>query len=190
MGTNSRFLIQLLHNAVKQELVEFVKISQIHLINSDESNDWIHALIQAEQIKTEQKAQKNTSTVSFNTLMKSWSSNPRMGSYVSSNYKGKNLIANFLANKSPPPKSTAPAAPHPNQPGTFGGQGTPMNISKACAKSKCTMCSKPWPCKDHIRKHVIWQMTFCNHQISYTMADKLAVDINCIEKDFPTGEQN
>ena len=38
-GAHSRFLIQILRNAVKQELVEFVEISQVQLINSDELAD-------------------------------------------------------------------------------------------------------------------------------------------------------
>ena len=56
MGTNGKFLIQLLRNAVKQELVEFIEVSQIHLINLDKLDDWVHILIQAEQTKTKQKA--------------------------------------------------------------------------------------------------------------------------------------
>ena len=119
--------------------------------------------------------------------------NPQNGSnYVSPNYKGKNPIANFLANKamaSPTTKPTAPAAIHLNQTGTFRGQGAPMDISKACAEGKCAKCSKPWPCKDHIRKQVIRQMTFRNQQISYMTAEELAAEISCIEKDFPIGEQ-
>ena len=55
-AANGQFLIQLLWNAVKQELIEFVEISQIHLINSDKFKNWVHALIQVEQIKIKQKA--------------------------------------------------------------------------------------------------------------------------------------
>ena len=47
-GAHGRFLIQILRNAIKQELVEFVEISQVQLINSDKLDDWVHALIQAE----------------------------------------------------------------------------------------------------------------------------------------------
>ena len=54
-GAHGRFLIQILRNAIKQEFVEFVEISQVQLINSDELNDWVHALIQAEWIKTKQR---------------------------------------------------------------------------------------------------------------------------------------
>ena len=146
-----------------------------------------------ERIKTEQKARKATSTGHSDAPTKSWNTNPRNGSnYISSNYKGKNPIANFLVNKaaaSPAAKPAVPAAIHPNQTGTFGGQGTPIDISKARTEGKCTKCSKPWPCTDHIRKHVIHQMTFRGQQISYITADELVAEINCIEKDFPTGEQ-
>ena len=163
-GAHGRFLIQILRNAVKQELVEFVEISQVQLIDSDELDNWVHALIQAERIKTKQKAQKATSTGHSDAPAKSWNANPRNRSnYVSLNYKGKNPITNFSANKaaaSPAAKPAAPAAVYPNQTGTFGGQGTPMDISKACAEGKCMKCSKPWPCKDHIRKRIIRQMTF------------------------------
>ena len=75
-GAHGRFLIQILRNAVKQELVEFVKISQVQLINLDELNDWIHTLIQAEWIKTEQKAWKATSTGHSDAPTKSWNVNP------------------------------------------------------------------------------------------------------------------
>ena len=39
METHGRFLIQILRNAVKQELVEFVEISQVQLIDSDKLDD-------------------------------------------------------------------------------------------------------------------------------------------------------
>ena len=192
-GAHGRFLIQIFWNTVKQELVEFVEISQIQLIDSDELDDWVHALIQAEQIKTKQKAQKATSTGHSNTPAKSWNINPQNGSnYVSLNCKGKNPIANFSANKataSPATKPAVLAAIHPNQTSTFGGQGALMDISKARTEGKCAKCSKPWPCKDHMTKRVICQMTFRGQQISYTTADELAAEISHIEKDFPTGEQ-
>ena len=124
-GAHGRFLIQILRNAVKQELVEFVEISQVQLIDSDELDDWVHALIQVEQIKTKQKAWKATSTGHSDAPTKSWNANPRNGSnYVSPNYKGKNPIANFSVNKataSPAAKPAAVAAIHPNQTSTFRG---------------------------------------------------------------------
>ena len=180
-------------NAIKQELVEFVEISQVQLIDSDKLNDWVHALIQAEWIKTEQKAWKAALTGHSNAPVKSWNVNPRNRSnYVSPNYKGKNRIANFLVNKATASPATKPAvwaAIHPNQTGTFRGQGALMDLSKACAEGKCAKCSKLWPCKDHIRKRIIHQMTFRNQQISYMTADKLVAEISHIEKDFPAGEQ-
>ena len=131
--------------------MEFVEISQVQLIDSDELDNWVHTLIQAEQIKTEQKAQKAILTGHSDTLAKSWNANPwNRSNYVGLNYKGKNPIANFLANKataSPTAKPAMPAIIHPNWTGIFGGQGAPMDISKACAK-----CSKLWLCKDHMRK--------------------------------------
>ena len=75
-GAHGRFLIQILRNAIKQELVEFVEISQVQLIDSDKLDDWVHTLIQAERIKTEQKAQKATSTGHSDTPTKSWNANP------------------------------------------------------------------------------------------------------------------
>ena len=89
---------------------------------------------------------------------------------------------------SPTTKSTVPAAIHPNQTGTFRGQGAPMDISKAHTEGKCAKCSKLWPCKDHMRKWVIRQMTFRNQQISYMTADELTAEISRIEKDFPVRE--
>ena len=169
-----------------------MEISQIHLIDSDKLDNWVHALIQVKQIKTKQKAQKGISTTHFDASVRSWNANPQTGSnYISLNYKGKNPIANFLANKSavsPLTKSATLAAIHPNETGTLNGQGVLMDISKAYAKGKCAKCSKPWPCKDHMRKWVICQMTFRNQQISYMTADELVAEISCIEKDFPVGE--
>ena len=189
---HSRFLIQILRNAIKQELVEFVEISQVQLIDSDELDNWVHTLIQVERIKTKQKAWKATSTGHSNALAKSWNANPRNGSnYISPNYKGKNPITNFSVNKaatSPIAKPAVLVAIHPNQTSTFRGQGTLMDISKAHAEGKCMKCSKPWPCKDHMRKQVIHQMTFRNQQISYMTADELVAEISCIEKDFPIRE--
>ena len=52
---HGRFLIQILRNAIKQELVEFIEISQVQLIDSDKLDDWVHALIQVEWIKTKQR---------------------------------------------------------------------------------------------------------------------------------------
>ena len=162
--------------------MEFVKISQVQLIDSDELADWVHALIQAEQIKTEQKARKAALTSHSDAPAKSWNANPWNGNnYISPNYKGKNPIANFSVNKaaaSPAAKPAAPAAIHPNQTSTFRGQGTLIDISKAHAEGKCVKCSKLWPYKDHIRKHVICQMTFRNQQISYTTADELSAEIS------------
>ena len=169
-----------------------MEISQIHLIDSDKLDDWVYILIQAEQIKTKQKAWKGILTAHSDAPTRSWNTNPRNRSnYVSPNYKGKNPIANFLANKSVASPATKPAvlaAIHPNQTGIFGGQGALMDISKTCAEGKCAKCSKLWLCKDHMRKCVIHQMTFRNQQISYMTTEELAAEISCIEKDFPIGE--
>ena len=165
--------------------MEFVEISQIQLINSDNLDDWVHALIQAKQSKTEQKTWKATSTGPSDAPTKSWNPNPRSGiNYISLNYKGKNPITGFSANKPvvfPPVKPAVPVAIHLNQTGTFGGQGTPMDISKAHAEGKCMKYSKLWPCKDYMRKRVIHQMTFRNQQISYMMANELVAEISHIE---------
>ena len=75
-GAHGRFLIQILRNAIKQELMEFVEISQVQLIDSDELNDWVHTSIQVEWIKTEQKAWKAILTGHSNTPARSWNMNP------------------------------------------------------------------------------------------------------------------
>ena len=99
-GAHSRFLIQILRNAVKQKLVEFIEISQVQLIDSDELDNWVHILIQGEWIKTKQKAQKATSTGHSDAPTKSWNMNPQNGSnYISPNYKGKNPITNFSVDR-------------------------------------------------------------------------------------------
>ena len=189
------WLIQLIWRAVKPEVVDYVEISQTHMVENENIDEWLITLIQADRILSKKAKRRCASTVPTEGPSKNRLWNPAQG-YISPNYKGKKLIANFSANQSgasAPNSSATPAAsmatiqPGSNQAGTFGAQGgIPMDISKAHAKGKCARCRKPWPCAEHMRPQRIREMTFCGHQIRYTNSDELAAEIQRIEKDFPS----
>ena len=189
------WLVQIIRRAVKPEVVDYVEISQTHMVENENIDEWLVTLIRADRILSEKAERQRVSTAPTEGPSKNRSWNPAQG-YISPNYKGKKPIANFLANRSraPAPNSSAtPAAsmatnqPGLNQAGTFGAQGgIPMDISKACAEGKCARCGKPWPCAEHMRPRRIREMTFRGHQIRYTNSDELATEIQRIEKDFPS----
>ena len=189
------WLVQLIRWAVKPEVVNYVEISQTHMVQNENIDKWLIILIRADRILSEKAERWRTSTVPTEGLSKNKPWNPAQG-YILPNYKGKKPIANFSANRSgasAPSSSTTPAAstattqPGLNQAGTFGTQGgIPMDISKACAEGKCARCSKLWPCAEHMQPQRIREMTFRSHQIRYTNSDELAAEIQRIEKDFPS----
>ena len=154
------WLVQLIQRAVKPEVVDYVEISQTHMVENENIDEWLVTLIQADRILSEKAERRRASTAPTEGPSKNRSWNPAQG-YISPNYKGKKPIANFSANRprAPAPNSSAtPAAstattqPSPNQAGTFGAQGgIPMDISKARAEGKCARCGKPWPCAEHMR---------------------------------------
>ena len=188
------WLVQLIWQAVKPEVVDYVEISQTHMVENENINKWLVTLIRTDRILSEKTERWRASTVPTEGPSKNRSWNPAQG-YILPNYKGKKPIANFLANKSgalaqifsTPTATMATMQPGLNQPGMFGAQGgVPMDISKACAEGKCTRCGKLWPCAEHVRPRRIREMTFCGHQIRYTNSDELATAIQQIEKDFPS----
>ena len=188
------WLVQLIRWAVKPEVVDYVKISQTHMVENENIDKWLVTLIQADRILSEKAERQHASTAPTEGPSKNRSWNPAQG-YILPNYKGKKLIANFSANKSrasaqiplTPAATTATTQPGPNQPGTFSAQGgVPMDISKARAEGKCARCGKPWLCAKHMRPCRICEMTFRGHQIRYTNSDELAAEIQRIEKDFPS----
>ena len=179
------WLMQLIWWAVKPEVVDYVKISQTHMVENENIDEWLVTLIRADRTLSEKAERQHTSTAPTEGPSKNRSWNPAQG-YISPNYKGKKLIANFSANKSgasaqipsTPAATTATTQPSPNQPGTFGAQGgVPMDISKARAEGKCVRCGKPWLCAEHMRPRRICEMTFRGHQIRYTNSDELATEI-------------
>ena len=154
------WLIQLIRRAVKPEVVDYVEISQTHMVKNENIDEWLITLIQADRILSEKAERQHASTAPTEGPSKNRSWNPAQG-YISPNYKGKKPIANFSANRSgasapnssaTPTTSTATTQPGPNQAGMFGTQGgIPMDISKAHAKGKCARCGKLWPCAEHMR---------------------------------------
>ena len=189
------WLVQLIWWAMKPKVVNYVEISQTHMVENENINEWLVTLIRADRILSEKAERRRASTTPTEGPSKNRSWNPTQG-YISPIYKGKKPIANFLANRSgalAPNSSATPAAsmatiqPSPNQAGTFGAQGgIPMDISKARAEGKCARCSKLWPCAEHMWPQRIREMTFHGHQIRYTNSNELATEIQCIEKDFPS----
>ena len=153
------WLVQLIQQVMKPEVVDYVEVSQTHMVENENIDEWLVTLIQADRILSEKAERQRVLTTPTEGPSKSRTWNPTQG-YILPNYKGKKPIANFLANQSgaPAPNSSAtPAAstattqPGPNQVGTFGAQGgIPMDISKAHAKGKCARCSKLWPCAEHM----------------------------------------
>ena len=152
------WLMQLIRWAVKPEVVDYVEISQTHMVENENIDKWLITLIRADRILSEKAERQCTSTAPTEGLNKNRPWNPAQG-YISPNYKGKKPIANFLANKlgasaqtpSTPAATTATTQPSPNQPGTFSAQGgVPMDISKAHAEGKCARCGKPWLCAEHM----------------------------------------
>ena len=151
-------LMQLIRWAVKPKVVNYVEISQTHMVENENIDEWLVTLIRADRILSEKAERWRASTVPTEGPSKNRTWNPAQG-YVSPNYKGKKPIANFSANRpgAPTPNSSATSAtntaatqPSPNQAGTFGAQGgIPMDISKARAEGKCARCGKPWPCAEH-----------------------------------------
>ena len=140
------WLMQLIWRAMKPKVVDYVEISQTHMVENENINKWLVTLIWADRILPEKAERWCTSTAPTEGPSKNKPWNPAQG-YISPNYKGKKLITNFSANKpgalaqtsSTPTATTATTQPGPNQPSTFGAQGgVPMDISKARAEGKCT----------------------------------------------------
>ena len=139
------WLVQLIRWAVKPEVVDYVEISQTHMVENENIDEWLVTLIWADRILSKKVKRWCASTTPTKGLSKNKPWNPAQG-YISPNYKGKKPIANFSANKpgAPTQTSSTPATtmattqPGLNQPGTFGAQGgVPMDISKARAEGKC-----------------------------------------------------
>ena len=152
------WLIQLIWWAMKPEVVDYIEISQTHMVENENIDKWLVTLIWADRILFKKAKRWHASTAPTEGPSKNRSWNPAQG-YISPNYRGKKLIANFSANKSgasaqipsTPATTTATMQPGPNQPSMFGAQGgVPMDISKACVKEKCAQCGKPWPCAEHM----------------------------------------
>ena len=161
---HSRILIGIAHRGIKNEVVEFVERGQPALMQTDDFNTWVDALVQADQVLREIEDRKRGS----------WES------------KQQYRTASNWPTAKPTPQPTPPVM-HPNQVNTFAGQGVPMDIGKARAEGKCFKCGQPWPCKKHFkpRAHQMCSFTFRGHTIKYTNHDKLVEEMRKVEKDFP-----
>ncbi|KAI9569418.1 hypothetical protein HD554DRAFT_2171219 [Boletus coccyginus] len=138
-NTYSRFLINILRNGIRNEVVEFVERSQPELINSHSFAQWESALVRADQVLSEIAERKRTRNLGAGTP-------PFTPRNIPS--KTSSTTAPSVPSSS---QSSAKADIHPNQPGTFGGVGVLMDISKARAEGKCAKCGGPWPCATRAR---------------------------------------
>ena len=156
-------LINIMRNGIHNEIMEMVERSQPHLLNNVSFSAWKSVLVQASAILQDIADRKRGT--------------------VQSTYQCP-FGARPLPSTPTPPTSSAV---HPNQPGTFGGQGVPMDISKAHAEGKCFKCGQPWPCKEHFKSHQrqARTMVFRGVTIEYISAEGLAAAIQKVEAAKP-----
>jgi len=167
---NGRTLINVARTGLKNEVVELVERSQPELIDSDDFEQWERSLIRGDQVLAEIAARKKDSGSI------TWPRRPQVTSTTTTTPRVPTAAS-----------STNTVAT--DQAGTFGGQGIPMDLSRARAEGKCVRCGKAWPCAEHFRPRPrqIRVLEFRGQKIEYTTADELADSISRIEKDFPTG---
>ena len=164
---HSRILINIARRGLKNEVIEFVERGQPTLLINEDFDAWVDALIQADQVLREIEDRKRGS----------WEPKQRYGTAANWPTTKPSTPAN------PPTTSTV----HPNQVGTFVGQGVPMDIGKARAEGKCFKCGQPWPCKEHFkpRARQVRTFTFKGRTINYTNHDELVEEMKKVEQDFP-----
>ena len=171
---HSRLLINILRTGVHNDVVEYVERSQPALLDSHSFTDWELALVHADQVLSEIADRKRGASMTTTTRSFPSRPSPTTGSTA------------FV----PQPQSAPKPSVHPNQPGTFGGHGIPMDIGKARAEGKCAKCGGPWPCKEHMRpRRQIRFIEFKGAKIFYQNSDELADAMKVVEQsqDFVKG---
>ena len=162
--------------------MEHVERAKPDLLESDDFKKWENTLIRADQVLREIEERKRGS----------WDVSTRYGNAA----QWPRTTSAPKQNTTVPPVQTQgsfiqnqPAPIHPNQVGTFGGSGIPMDIGKAHAEGKCFKCGKPWPCSEHFkpRTRQVRKMTFRGQELEYTTTEELVEKIGKYEKDFPVG---
>ena len=148
IDTHAKTLVRLMRQGLKNNVVEYVERSMPNLMETNDVRKWEKALIRTDQILREIEDRKKggweTSQQQRYGTAAQWprtTSAPRQNTTVPS----VQTQGGFIQNK--------PAPIHPNQVGTFGGSGVPMDINKARAEGKCFKCGKPWPCSEHFKPH-------------------------------------
>ena len=91
------WLVQLIRRAMKPEVVNYVEISQTHMVENENIDEWLVTLIWADRILSEKAERRRALTTPTEGPSKNRSWNPAQG-YILPNYKGKKPIANFSAN--------------------------------------------------------------------------------------------
>ena len=177
VNTHSHILINILRNGIHNEVVEYVKCSQPNLLHSHSFTCWESALIYADQVLKEIADHKHACNIGAGPP-----------SYPLHNGSSKSSTVTALAVAAPALSSTKVDV-HPNQPGTFGGTGAPMDIGKAHAEGKCAKCGGVWPCATHTcPRHNACFIQFKGACIFYQNAEGLKDAIKLVKKGFGIGE--
>ena len=180
--THAKTLIRLMQQNLKNDVVEYVERAKPDLLENDDFRKWENTLIRADQVLREIEERKRGS----------WDVSTKYGNAA----QWPRTTSVPKQNTTVPPVQTQggfiqnqPAPIHPNQVGTFGGSGVPMDIGKARAEGKCFKCGKTWPCSEHFkpRTRQICKMTFRGQELEYTTVEELVEKIGKYEKDFPVG---
>ena len=172
---HSRTIVNLIRQAVKSEIMEFVERNQPDLIDSLEPQVWEMALVRAEEILNQIAEYKRSVYMTGPTY------NPQFIPRTQTQ-QPRQL---FPSPAGPPPVTPPTSTPHPNQPGVFPGCGTPMELGKVQVAGICQVCKKPWPCPDHPPRPCcqIRGVTFNRQEISGDMFGALRAMMDQAEKD-------
>ena len=84
------WLVQLIQRAVKPKVVNYVEISQTHMVENENIDEWLVTLIWADRILSEKAERQCASTAPTEGPSKNRSWNPTQG-YISPIYKGKKI---------------------------------------------------------------------------------------------------
>ena len=108
------WLVQLIQQAMKPKVVDYVEISQTHMVENKNIDEWLITLIRADRILSEKAERRRASTTPTESPSKNRPCNPAQG-YILPNYKGKKPIANFSANNPEPRLKHPLLLPPPKQ---------------------------------------------------------------------------
>ena len=174
---HGRTIVNLIRQAVKSEIVEFIEQNQPDLINSTEPQVWEMALVWAVETLN-QIAERKRSVYAMGPTY-----NP---CFVPRTQTQQPRQSQFPPPASPPPPiPTLSSSPHLNEPGVFPGRGAPMELGKVQVAGICQVCKKSWPYPVHppCPRCQICCITYNGQEISGDMFGALQAMIDQAEKD-------